>query len=197
MYKVTKRKVMLVGTLVVVASVIFLVVQERFTPATSAAESDEEQKNIEICMSHLKQIGVALNKYRQDHNGELPLSLRDLYPKYVSSEDIFFCPHDANAEKYRNVVIPEAGRPIYSSYMYQHILGVEPGALQVGELKVPKSKTFKELYAERGENLPIVVCDHHQTTKQRRPLQPRTWRVLRLNGNVEKVFKYVDNSEDL
>jgi len=192
---VTRRRVVLIGTLVVVASVIFLVVQQRFTPATSAAESDEEQKNIEICMSHLRQIGIALNKYRQDHDGELPLALRDLYPKYASSEDIFFCPNDSTVEKYRDVVIPEAGRPLFSSYIYQHILGFEPGALQVGELKVPESKTFKELYAERGENLPIVVCVHHRG--RIRPLQPELYIVLRLNGKVEKVFKYVESSEDL
>lgn len=193
----TKRRVVLAGMLVMLTSVIFLVVQQTFTPATSAAESDEEQKNIEICMSHLKQIGVALNKYRQDHNGELPLSLRDFYPKYVSSEDIFFCSKDPNAAKSRDVVIPEAGRPIYSSYMYQHILGVEPGALQVGEIKIPRGRTFKELYAERGEELPIVVCVHHQTLEQQRPFEPRLWLVLRLNGKVEKVFKYVQSSEDL
>ena len=188
-------KSVLVGALVILVCLAVVLVQRRFAQATSAAESSQEQEDIEICMSHLKQIGVALNKYRQDHNGELPLGLRALYPKYVSSEDIFFCSNDPNAEKSRDVVIPEVGRPIYSSYMYQYILGVEPGALQAGELKLPPPKLFKELYAERGEELPIVVCDHHQGKP--RPMQPELYLVLRLNGKVEKVFKYVESSEDL
>ena len=190
-------KSVLVGALVILVCLAVVLVQRRFAQATSAAESSQEQEDIEICMSHLKQIGVALNKYRQDHNGELPLGLRALYPKYVSSEDIFFCSNDPNAEKSRDVVIPEVGRPIYSSYMYQYILGVDHGALQIRKIKIPRGRTFKELYAERGEELPIVVCVHHQTLEQQRPFQPRLWLVLRLNGKVEKVFKYVKSSEDL
>ncbi len=47
-----------------------------------------------ICVSNLKQIGLALRRYARDHNKKLPDDLKKLYPDYVDNPVIFWCPGD-------------------------------------------------------------------------------------------------------
>ncbi|NLO74558.1 MAG: hypothetical protein GX100_10710 [candidate division WS1 bacterium] len=165
-------------------------------PATAQSPAEEAQAQ-QVGMEHLRLIGEALDKYRKDHEGEVPESLRDLYPKYTDTEEIFFCPNDPKASFLRNrpSKTPDR-RPIYTSYVYQVAEGAEPGSLRVGELELPAGKPFSQRLVEQGENLPIVVCFWHQPPNHA-PGAPELWLVLRLNGTVERVTKFVRSSEEL
>jgi len=41
-------------------------------------------EHISICISNLKEIGIACNMYAQDYNSKFPDNLTNLYPKYTS-----------------------------------------------------------------------------------------------------------------
>jgi len=50
--------------------------------------------SIGICLSNLRQIGLACGEYTQDYNGNFPERLLDLYPKYLSdyTKECLACP---------------------------------------------------------------------------------------------------------
>ena len=157
----------------------------------------DEQAQIQTDMAHLKQIGAGLIKYGQEHKGELPANIRTLYPDYVDSEDVFFSPRDPKAAALRDTPVDAAGRPGYTSYVYQHILGeTEDARRQREAFGIPAPKLFSRLVRERGDQFPIVVCSWYLDPSL--PLtQPQLWLVLRLNGSVEQEVKGVKDSEDL
>ncbi len=43
------------------------------------------------CSANLRQIGLAINGYAEDYDGEFPPSLRELYPDYVNNPKLFSC----------------------------------------------------------------------------------------------------------
>lgn len=52
----------------------------------------DERKAAEGCIANLRKINLALIRYRQDHNDELPDWLSDLYPKYIDDQSVFLDP---------------------------------------------------------------------------------------------------------
>lgn len=152
-------------------------------------------------MGHLRALGVALVAYRQDHDGKLPPGPRDLYPKYVDSEDVFFCPDDPKAAFLRDAPSPATGEHIYTSYLYQVAEGAGPGARSVGEIDLPPGEPFSKRLQRQGDRLPILVCFWHQPRwrgiHSDNPMAPQLWLVLRLSGEVERVTEFVWSSEDL
>ena len=168
-------------------------------PATAQSPAEEAQAQ-QVCMEHLRLIGEALSRYREDHDGAVPTVLRDLYPKYAETEEIFFCPNDPKAGFLRDRPsrTPDR-RPIYTSYLYQIAEGDAPGTLSVGQVQVPPVEPFSKRLAKQGDQLPIVVCDWHQAPRDpNHPGNiPRLWLVLRLGGSVERTHKFVWRSEDL
>lgn len=52
----------------------------------------EEQPRRTVCMSNLKQIGLALEIYSHDHNDNFPKNLSQIYPEYATDLIIFICP---------------------------------------------------------------------------------------------------------
>jgi hypothetical protein len=53
-----------------------------------------EREAAEGTKRNLRRISLALVRYRQDHNGQMPEWLSDLYPKYLTDESILLCPDD-------------------------------------------------------------------------------------------------------
>ena len=52
-----------------------------------------------ICISHLKQVGLALQMYAQNHNNKLPDDLKELLlEKLVNTPRVFWCPADLSPE---------------------------------------------------------------------------------------------------
>lgn len=125
------------------------------------------------CMNNLKQIGIAIKIFEQDHH-RLPNDLFELYPNYINTKEILVCPSDPTPWHYN----PEEGK--FLSYVY-HNWGDTPPPKEA-ELTdwVPWSKALQI----RGERFPIVVCPHHGHI----PNNP-LFIVLRLNGQVEIVRK--------
>ena len=83
-----------------------------------AKKGDEEklisEQNKLRCCSNLKQIGLALHMWAQDHNENFPEALKDLYPEYICDGNIFRCPGD----KRHKEVIKELKKDTLVSYDY-------------------------------------------------------------------------------
>jgi prepilin-type N-terminal cleavage/methylation domain-containing protein len=81
----------LIELLVVIAIIILLTAI--LLPVFSGARAMARRT---ACVSNLRQIGLALNLYRQDYE-ELPPHLSRIDANYVKEPRIFVCPSDANA----------------------------------------------------------------------------------------------------
>ena len=103
--KKTKKGFTLIELLVVIA--IIAILAAMLLPALARAR---EQARRSVCISNLKQLGLALKMYSQDYKEFFPLAsnaaiddastqstvenLRLLYDAYISSVDTFTCPSD-------------------------------------------------------------------------------------------------------
>jgi prepilin-type N-terminal cleavage/methylation domain-containing protein len=97
----------LIELLVVI--VIIAIVAAMLFPAFVRARAAAKRST---CISGLRQVGIALCMYREDH-GELAPHLSSLYPAYVSEPGIFVCPedpaegqHDGNDYMEGNLYLP-------------------------------------------------------------------------------------------
>ncbi len=83
------------------------------SPLQATIQKSREQAKQAVCMSNLKQIGLALHMYAVDHNEKFPKSLKELYPNYVAKAKIFKCPADKNIKE-----IKEINKGTVLSYTY-------------------------------------------------------------------------------
>lgn len=132
-----------------------------------------------VCASHLHQLGQALALYHADSGMGgcqsaygFPLSIGRLYPRYVSTPELFRCPNDVS------------GHPF--SYVYQVWRDTDPVYVPITGLTY-SAPNWCQLFARRGDNYPLVVDPHHATPQQRQ-FGPRLWFVLRVDGQVERVL---------
>lgn len=138
-----------------------------------------------VCLSNLKQIGVALHLYLQDwgtgvceiENFGLPPSLMRLYPHYAKSKEIFKCP--SVRDPYRKI------SPV--SYCYQVWRGDGRAPDEPTELQGPPRYFCQEVAKHPGglNDWPIVLDDNHNSREQLF-FGPATWLILRGDGRVEK-----------
>lgn len=136
------------------------------------------------CMANLKQIGIALNLYRQDYDGAEPMkgarlshsalglpygfSLNEFYTKYVKNRDVLFCPSTTKSRK-------EWG----TSY---------DTAFWSSERNRP-SYDWEGLAALRGPDYVTAVCSDHNGPEiprsMRRSTEVLIFHVLRIDGRVD------------
>jgi len=122
-------------------------------------------------MNNLRQIGLAIKMFEEDHD-RLPGDLFELYPTYVKSLEIFICPSDPKPWPYN------ASEGKFISYMY-HNWGDTPPPK---EAEIPNWVPWSKALQMRGDQFPIVVCPHHGYD---------LYLVLRLNGAVERIRKHL------
>lgn len=74
----------------------------------------QEQSQRAICLSNLKQIGLALHMYAEDHKNEFPEDIRQLYPSYILTREVLKCPGDKTTPEIQKV---EPDTPISYTYV--------------------------------------------------------------------------------
>lgn len=130
---------------------------ERGTSPESLAEylefrlgSPAERREAEPCKENLRKISIALTHYRQDHNGNLPPALEDLYPRYLQDESILVCPRGHRSSfvslsklKFLN------NKKVECSYYYEFSRRGGGDAFKMRQAR------------EYGDKVPVVSCLGH------------------------------------
>lgn len=108
-----KKGFTLIELLVVIA--IIAILAAMLLPALARAR---EQARRAVCISNLKQIGLAIKMYSQDYNENFPDStgtgtyalsaFAKLIPRYISAADAFRCPSDLVPTTANETVVPNA-----------------------------------------------------------------------------------------
>ena len=112
------------------AMAAFIMVSPPVRQARSAAQRA-------ACLSHLKQIGMAVTLYRQDNDQEMPASLAEIVPDYLSSADVLVCPADQDPMK--------LGEDMKTSYHYVGRLGKAARATNASRIIIAYEKPGSHL----------------------------------------------------
>ncbi|MBD3267034.1 redoxin domain-containing protein [bacterium] len=121
--------------------------------------TNEQREAVEPCKENLREIGFAITRYQNDHNGELPQWLSDLYPKYIKDKRTFLCPENPNQSNFGGIVDPK----IKTSYVYQFCPLEYKGIPDTYEAKTYREWKKQQL-KEYGDKVPLVRCFHHAKT---------------------------------
>ena len=153
---------------------------EVVSPTEKQAENPE---GIEKCRENLRRIQLALEKYRDETNGD-PQWLSELAPEYLNKKHLL-CPADATNGK-PGVLIDGAADPtLPCSYLYQ--------------LR-PEQKAGQEFLLEiEGDMLPIVRCQHHllNLSVSGKIYRPGPQRKIYNNSSVKSISIQTHSSSDL
>ncbi len=114
------------------------------------------------CANQLRQIGLAAKMYVNDLGDDMPYSMGNivyLHPIYISEKDLLVCP-------YFRIIAPEVVEEMH------HLLQQKFGLVWSSYFSVcpsfwlkPRRRvivTFPEVYALRGDQVPIVFCNTHR-----------------------------------
>ena len=74
--------------------IVLIAIIGMMIPALGKAK-DIAQRSVSA--SNMKQIGMALHIYAQDYDEQFPPTLMELYPKYINSPSVFWCPTDKDS----------------------------------------------------------------------------------------------------
>lgn len=136
-----------------------------FIGARHLLRADSEAQRtaaIARCREQQRTLADAFAAYRNDHDGELPRALGDLYPEYVS-DDVFLCPlagenstslvRNSAGDKVRN----SAGEELVTAYDYV------PGfwGLESVQHTMPWRVFMDEIVPENGDRLQLLRCGWH------------------------------------
>ena len=136
-----------------VGTVLSLLISFAYAEVATPAETEQHEKNIEICTQNLLTIGKAIEAYEKEHN-DFPTWLSDLHPKHLSEANLL--QHLSEANLLLCPADPTGGTPIYTqntdpempvSYSYE----LNP---EYREWKTEQRKVY-------GDAMPLVRCRHH------------------------------------
>jgi hypothetical protein len=114
--------------------------------ASLSVENRVEDKGLERCRENLRQIKLALEKYRIANADTYPQWLSELSPEYLEKK-MLLCPADTTAGK-PGVLTEGASDPMLPcSYVY--------------EMRPSKKADQEILWMQEGDMTPIVRCEHH------------------------------------
>jgi prepilin-type N-terminal cleavage/methylation domain-containing protein len=118
------------------------------------------------CANQLRQIGIAIHMYANDHGDGTPYSMPyhfgKLYPFYVADRDLLICPRvqallPGKFLAYLRQFTDRTGSP-RSTYW-----NVKPKALDILAKQHPgEFVSFAEVFAKRGDMTPIALCEFHR-----------------------------------
>lgn len=57
-----------------------------------ALEDTRQEVRRTLCVHNMKMLAMALDQYAEEHEGRLPDSISELYPKYIYEMEVFICP---------------------------------------------------------------------------------------------------------
>lgn len=107
----TLLEVLLVaGVLGLLAAIIF--------PVFGRAREMARRAN---CVSNLRQIGLAMQMYEQDHNSRLPFRLSTVYPTHLNDARVFLCPSDRDKGGFPGNERLEANGFLASGVSYEYV----------------------------------------------------------------------------
>ena len=109
-----RRAFTLVEVLVVIAIIVLLAAFLLPVLASSRAQARRT-----ACVAQLRQIGMAINLYRQDWN-ELPQLLSDSYPQYVNDSRLFVCLNDRHRGQFTGNDRLEGHNYLLSGVSYEY-----------------------------------------------------------------------------
>lgn len=124
--------------------VLGLLVSSTQAEVATPEQSEQHEKNIEMCTQNLLAIGEAIEVYQKEH-GDFPVWLSDLHTKHLADGNALICPADK-----------ENGKPIFTqstdpempvSYSYE----LYP---RYREWKTEQRKIY-------GDAMPLIRCRHH------------------------------------
>jgi len=142
-----------------------------------------EREAIEICKKHLRIIYKAIMQYKEEW-GDFPFNL-DQISKYLPSKDVLFCPN-VSTKEYKKTHVSSYAWIVFWRGTGQISPRSEVERKILEQEKKIEVRSFKDVIKIRGEKAPLVICPHH-TGRRRNPLEPKTFVVLRLNGQIEVV----------
>jgi type II secretory pathway pseudopilin PulG len=152
----------LIQTIVVLA--IIATVGSLTVPSIARAK---RETRVLQCVGQMNEIAVALQKYRDDHQGRPPIMLYELVPKYLGSEKLI-CPFvrqmapEASARMEQG--FKQRGKS-WCTYFYfsQSLLDnhAQRGINALG---------FSDVLKQRGGDTPVVMCPDHREPRSINPL---------------------------
>jgi len=119
----------------------------------SAFAKSQEQARRTMCMSNLKQIGLAVRMYAQDYKETMPEDLRALYPRYVSNGRVFKCPEDTTIQEVQKI---DGTTPI--SYAYVKGLSLKDKSLNQSTTILAYDASSQN---HKGEGRCVLFVDGH------------------------------------
>jgi type II secretory pathway pseudopilin PulG len=171
----------LIELLVVVGIIVLLcgIIYASFGPARAKSRQA-------MCESNLRQIGVALQMYRSDYDGQdvgtptecgmPPGAFWSMLGYLGNNEEILHCPQATPSR----VDMARGGDPHGKWCLYTWGVWQKPMSLSTPE--------WRDVVAERGGEYPIVTCLEHDDPPVDRPQSTKFVIILRLNGSVSSRF---------
>ena len=124
--------------------VLGLLVSSTHAEVATPEQSEQHEKNIEMCTQNLLAIGKAIDTYEKEH-GDFPVWLSDLHPKHLADGNALICP--ADKEKGKPIFTQSTDPEMPVSYSYE----LYP---RYREWKTEQRKVY-------GDAMPLVRCRHH------------------------------------
>lgn len=106
----------LVELLVVIA--IIAILAAIMAPVFARARAQVRRS---VCLSQLRQLGMATQMYQMDNDGRLPPRLSAVHPHYVSEVRLFVCPSDPTRGLHEGTDRAEGKRYLASGVSYDYI----------------------------------------------------------------------------